>query len=56
MDPWIAGAIFVVAYGLIATERFDRTLIALAGGLGTVALGVLDQEEAFGAIDVAFSP
>jgi len=52
MDPWIAGAIFVVAYGLIATERFDRTLIALAGGLGTVALGVLDQEEAFGAIDL----
>jgi Na+/H+ antiporter NhaD/arsenite permease-like protein len=52
MDPWIAGAIFVVAYGLIATERFDRTLIALAGGLGAVALGVLDQNEAFAAIDL----
>ena len=52
MEPWIAGGIFVVAYGLIATERFDRTAIALLGGLGAVALGVLSQEEAFAAIDL----
>ena len=51
MDVLLAGGIFVVAYGLIASERFDRTLIALLGGLLVVFLGVIDQEEAFAAID-----
>jgi Na+/H+ antiporter NhaD/arsenite permease-like protein len=52
MDVFLAGAIFLVAYGLIASERFDRTLIALIGGLLVVVLGVIDQEEAFAAIDL----
>jgi len=52
MDAWIAGGIFLVAYALIATERFDPTAIALLGGLGAIALGVLSQEEAFAAIDL----
>ena len=51
MDVFLAGAVFLVAYGLIASERFDRTLIALLGGLLVVVLGVVDQEEAFAAID-----
>jgi Na+/H+ antiporter NhaD/arsenite permease-like protein len=51
MDVLLAGAVFLVAYGLIASERFDRTLIALLGGLLVVVLGVIDQEEAFAAID-----
>jgi hypothetical protein len=34
MEPWIAGRIFVVAYGLIATGRFDPTAIAFAGQPG----------------------
>jgi Na+/H+ antiporter NhaD/arsenite permease-like protein len=51
MDAWLAGAVFLVAYGLIASERFDRTLVALLGGLLLVVLGVLDQQEAFAAID-----
>ena len=51
MDVFLAGGIFLIAYALIASERFDRTLIALLGGLLVVALGVIDQEEAFGAID-----
>jgi Na+/H+ antiporter NhaD/arsenite permease-like protein len=52
MDAWIAAAVFVIAYGLIAVERWDRTLVALAGGFLVVALGVLDQHEAFAAIDL----
>jgi Na+/H+ antiporter NhaD/arsenite permease-like protein len=52
MDAWIAGAVFVVAYILIAIERWDRTLVALAAGLLVVALGVLDQEAAFAAVDL----
>ncbi len=51
MDVFLAGGIFIVAYGLIASERFDRTLVALLGGLLVVALGIIDQEEAFAAID-----
>ena len=51
MDVYLAGGIFLVAYGLIASERFDRTLIALLGGLLVVVFGIIDQEEAFAAID-----
>ena len=51
MDAWLAGGIFLVAYALIATERLDRTLVALLGGLIVIALGVIDQDEAFEAID-----
>lgn len=52
MDTWVAGAIFVVAYVLIASERVDRTLVALAAGSGVVLLGIVDQHEAFAAIDL----
>ena len=51
MDVFLAGGIFLVAYALIASERIDRTLVALLGGLLVVVLGVIDQEEAFAAID-----
>jgi Na+/H+ antiporter NhaD/arsenite permease-like protein len=51
MDVFLAGAVFLVAYALIASERFDRTVIALLGGLLVVVLGIVDQEEAFAAID-----
>jgi len=52
MDVWVAAAIFVIAYALIAIEKFDRTLVALLGGLAVVALGIIDQHEAFDAIDL----
>ena len=52
MDAWIAAAVFVVAYALIATERWDRTLVALIGAMLVVALGVIDQQEAFAAVDL----
>jgi len=51
MDVYLAGGIFLVAYALIATERFDRTLVALLGGLLVVALGIIDQHQAIDAID-----
>jgi Na+/H+ antiporter NhaD/arsenite permease-like protein len=52
VDTWIAAAIFIAAYALIALDKLDRTLVALLGGLSVVALGVLDQHEAFEAIDL----
>jgi Na+/H+ antiporter NhaD/arsenite permease-like protein len=51
MDPWVAGGVFLVAYALIASERLDRTLVALLAGLLLVVVGIIDQEEAFGAVD-----
>src|ERR687894_1860859 len=51
MDVALAGGIFLVAYALIATEKVDRTLVALLGGLLVIVLGIIDQEEAFAAVD-----
>ncbi len=48
----IAGiAIFIVTYALIATERVDKTIAAMAGGVAMVLLGVVTQERAFEEID-----
>jgi Na+/H+ antiporter NhaD/arsenite permease-like protein len=52
MDAWIAGAVFVFAYILIALERWDRTIIAVIAGLLMVVLGIIDQHAAFAAIDL----
>ena len=51
-DAWIAAAIFVVAYVLIAVDRWDRTLVALLGAMLVIVTGVLGQLEAFRAIDL----
>ena len=51
MDAWIAGGVFLIAYALIASERFDRTLISLLAGLSLVVIGIVDQDEAFSAVD-----
>lgn len=51
MEVFVAGAVFVAAYVLIATERLHKTVAALAGGVLMVVLGVISQEEAFAAID-----
>jgi Na+/H+ antiporter NhaD/arsenite permease-like protein len=52
MDAWITAAVFVAVYGLIVIDRWDRTLIAMIGGLLVVMLGVLDQHQAFAAVDL----
>jgi len=51
VDVAVAAAIFVVTYGLIATDRIDKTVAALLGGLAMIVLRVLDQETAFHAVD-----
>jgi Na+/H+ antiporter NhaD/arsenite permease-like protein len=52
VDTWIAGVVFVAAYAAIASERVDRTLVALLAGLSVIALGIIDQHTAFAAIDL----
>lgn len=50
-DTGVAAAIFVVTYVIIVSERVHKTAAALAGAVIMIAFRVLDQEEAFGAID-----
>ncbi|KPK22295.1 MAG: hypothetical protein AMJ76_00050 [Dehalococcoidia bacterium SM23_28_1] len=50
-DLALASLIFSVTYLLIISERIHKTTAALAGGLVMIAFRVLDQEEAFAAID-----
>jgi Na+/H+ antiporter NhaD/arsenite permease-like protein len=51
VDVTVAAAVFLITYGLIATERIDKTIAALLGGIAMIVLKVIDQEEAFLAID-----
>jgi Na+/H+ antiporter NhaD/arsenite permease-like protein len=48
----LTAIIFVVTYALIATDRMDKTIAALLGGTVVVVLGIIHQEDAFGAIDL----
>jgi len=52
LEVALAGVIFLVTYALIATDRVDKTVAALLGGSLVVILGIIDQEEAFAAIDL----
>lgn len=52
MSPMIlAGVLFLIAYALIASDRLPKTTVALAGGLLMILTGLLDQHQAFAAID-----
>jgi Na+/H+ antiporter NhaD/arsenite permease-like protein len=52
VDTWIAAAVFLATYAIIATERLDRTVAALAGGAAMVILGIVTQEEALAAVEL----
>lgn len=43
----VAVAVFVIAYVLIASDRINKTLVALCGAAVVVAVGLLDSEEVF---------
>ena len=43
--------IFLVTYGLIISEKINRTVVALLGGMLVLFLGILDQKTAITAID-----
>lgn len=44
---WLAVAIFVGVYVLIATERIHRVVAALGGAALVLALGIVDSQQAF---------
>ncbi len=49
---WIVGGIFLATYAVIVSERIDRTVIALLGGIMMILIGAIDQETAFHSIDL----
>lgn len=51
MNEAIAIGLFVLALALIASERIDRTKVALGGGAIAVILGLLSQEQAIESVD-----
>ncbi len=52
MDPLVLGTgVFVVSYAAIITERVHKTVVALLGGSLVIVLKLLDQDQAFEAID-----
>src|SRR3990170_2386107 len=51
MDVMVAGAIFLVTYAAIASDRINKTIAALLGGLAMIAVRIIDQELAFEAVD-----
>ncbi|MES2210730.1 MAG: ArsB/NhaD family transporter [Chloroflexota bacterium] len=50
-DVAIAAVIFLITYGLIASDRINKTIVALLGGLAMIIFRVIDQDEAFLAVD-----
>jgi len=43
--------IFILVYALIIWDKFDRAVVAMSGAVLMILLRVMNQEEAFGAID-----
>ena len=47
----VASIIFALTYLVIVSERIHKTSAALMGGVAMILFGIIDQEEAFEAID-----
>lgn len=47
METFIAIAVFLLAYGLIAFERIHKTIVAIAGASFMLLFGFISQQEAF---------
>jgi Na+/H+ antiporter NhaD/arsenite permease-like protein len=50
-QPAIVTTIFLATYALIVSERIHRTVVALAGAIIVIILGIMPQHQAFHAID-----
>ncbi|MEO8409844.1 MAG: ArsB/NhaD family transporter, partial [Propionivibrio sp.] len=52
LDPlWLATVIMIVTYGVIISERLNRSIIALLGAMLMIMFGLLTQEQAVASID-----
>src|SRR4051812_13092882 len=50
-QAWIALILFILAYGVIVSEKIHRTKIALIGAICVLLFKVMHQEEAIRLID-----
>ena len=48
---WLAGGIFLFTFAFIVTEKIDRTIAALLGGMAMIIFRIVPQEQAFHSID-----
>mgnify|MGYP003968982331 FL=1 len=48
---WLAGGIFLLTFAFIVTEKIDRTIAALLGGMAMIIFRVVPQDQAFHSID-----
>lgn len=51
IQAYIAGAIFLLTYALIISEKIHRTVVAMLGAGILIFIGILDQEKAIEMID-----
>lgn len=50
-DLWLALGVFVITYAAITVDKVHKTLVALAGAMAVLLLGLVSQEEAFAGVD-----
>ncbi len=48
---WLVGLVFLITYALIISEKINRTILALLGGMVMILMGILTQKQAFSSID-----
>jgi Na+/H+ antiporter NhaD/arsenite permease-like protein len=52
MPFWIATALFILAYGLIVSEKIHKTIVAIFGAALMIVLKIVTQEDAFHSMDL----
>lgn len=48
---WLATTLMIITYGVLISERLNRSVVALLGAMLTIMTGLLDQERAVAGID-----
>ncbi len=48
---WLATVVMIVTYGVIISERLNRSIIALLGAMLMIMFGLLTQEQAVAGVD-----
>jgi Na+/H+ antiporter NhaD/arsenite permease-like protein len=51
MDLILAGLVFAATFAAITIDKVHKTLVALAGAIAVLLLGLVSQEEAFSHVD-----
>jgi len=49
---WIATALFILAYGLIVSEKIHKTIVVIFGAALMIVLRIVTQEDAFHSMDI----